>query len=68
MPRCNNLKNGYLPERKGWALYRRESEQVLCCKEGWRMSSIHGSNELLLVPKRDDAVRNHEIYLKGIIS
>ena len=30
MPRCNALKNGHLPERKGLALYRRVS------KEGWR--------------------------------
>ena len=35
MPRCNTLKNGNLPERKGWALYRRVSEQLLSPKEGW---------------------------------
>ena len=36
MPRCNALKNGHLPERKGWALYRRVSELLLSPKEGWR--------------------------------
>ena len=34
MPRCNSLKNGYLPERKGLALYRRVSELLLSPKEG----------------------------------
>ena len=33
MPRCNALKNGHLPERKGWALYRRVSEVLLSPKE-----------------------------------
>ena len=36
MPRCNALKNGHLPERKGWDLYRRVSELLLSPKEGWR--------------------------------
>ena len=36
MPKCNALKNGYLPERKGWALYRRMSELLLSHKQGWR--------------------------------
>ena len=36
MPRYNTLKNGDLPERKGWTLYRRVSELLLCLKEGWR--------------------------------
>ena len=36
MPRCNALKNGHLPNRKGWALYRRVSELLLSPKEGWR--------------------------------
>ena len=36
MPRCNALKNGHLPEREGWALYRRVSELLLSPKEGWR--------------------------------
>ena len=36
MSRCNALKNGHLPERKGWALYRRVSELLLSPKEGWR--------------------------------
>ena len=36
MPRCNALKNGHLPERKGWALYWRVSELLLSLKEGWR--------------------------------
>ena len=36
MPRCNALKNGHLPERKGWALYRRVSELLLSPKKGWR--------------------------------
>ena len=36
MPRCNALKNGHLPERKGWTLYRRVSELLLSPKEGWR--------------------------------
>ena len=31
---CNALKNEHLPERKGWALYRRVSELVLSPKEG----------------------------------
>ena len=35
MPRCGTLKNGHLPERKGWTLYRRVSELLLCPKEGW---------------------------------
>ena len=35
MPRCNALKNGHLPKRKSWALYRRVSELVLSAKEGW---------------------------------
>ena len=35
MPRCNALKNGHLPERKGWALYRRVSELLLSPKEEW---------------------------------
>ena len=35
MPRCKALKNGHLPERKGWALYRRMSELLLSPKEGW---------------------------------
>ena len=33
---CNVLKNGYLPERKGWALCRRVIELLLSPKEGWR--------------------------------
>ena len=37
MPRCNALKIGHLPERKGWVLYRRLSELLLSPKEGWRM-------------------------------
>ena len=36
MPRCNALKNGHLPERKGWALYRRVGELLLSSKERWR--------------------------------
>ena len=36
MPRCSALKNGHLPERKGWALYRRASELLLSPKKGWR--------------------------------
>ena len=36
MPRCNALKNGHLPERKGWAFYRRVSELLLSPKDGWR--------------------------------
>ena len=36
MPRCNALKNEHLPNRKGWALYRRVSEMLLSAKEGWR--------------------------------
>ena len=36
MLRCNALKNGHLPERKVWALYRRVSELLLSPKEGWR--------------------------------
>ena len=36
MPRCNALKNGHLPERKGWTLYWRVSELLLSPKEGWR--------------------------------
>ena len=36
MPRCNALKNGHLPERKGWALYWRVSELLLSPKERWR--------------------------------
>ena len=35
MPRCNALKNGHLPERKGWTLYRSVSELLLSPKEGW---------------------------------
>ena len=35
LPMCNALKIGHLPERKGWALYWRESELVFCPKEGW---------------------------------
>ena len=35
-PRCNALKSGHLPEKKGWALYRRVSELLLSLKEGWR--------------------------------
>ena len=34
MSRYNGLKNGYLPERKGSALYRRVSELLLSPKEG----------------------------------
>ena len=33
---CNALKNGHLPERKGWALYRRVSELLLSPKERWQ--------------------------------
>ena len=36
MARCNALKNGHLPERKGWALYRRVTELLLSPKEEWR--------------------------------
>ena len=36
MPRCNALRNGHLPNRNGWALYRRVSELLLNPKEGWR--------------------------------
>ena len=36
MPRRNALKNGHLPKRKGWALYRRVSELLLTPKEGRR--------------------------------
>ena len=36
MPRCNILKNGYLPEKKGENLYGRLSELLLSPKEGWR--------------------------------
>ena len=36
MSRCNDLKNGYLPERKGLTLYRRVSELLLSPREGWR--------------------------------
>ena len=35
MPRCNALKNGHLPEKKGWALYRRVRKLLLSPKEGW---------------------------------
>ena len=45
MSRCNALKNGYLPERNGWALYWRVSELLLCPKEGsfvkQEISSFH---------------------------
>ena len=37
MPRCGTLKNGHLPERKGWTLYRRVSELLLSPKEGWHI-------------------------------
>ena len=41
LPMCNTLKNGHLPERKGWVLYRRVSELLLSPKEGWhRWSEI----------------------------
>ena len=33
IPRCNALKNGHLPERKGWSLYRNVSELILSPKE-----------------------------------
>ena len=36
MPRRSALKNGHLPEIKGWALYQRVSELLLSPKEGWR--------------------------------
>ena len=36
MPRRNALKNGHIPETKGWALYRRVSELLLSSKERWR--------------------------------
>ena len=36
MPRCNALKNGYLPERKGRALRWGMNELLLSTKEGWR--------------------------------
>ena len=35
IPRCNTLKNGNLPGRKGWALSRRVSELLLIPKEAW---------------------------------
>ena len=35
MPRCNAMRNGHLPERKGWAFYRKVSELLLSPKEGW---------------------------------
>ena len=35
MPGWKNLKNGYLPKGKGWALYRRVSQLLLSPKEGW---------------------------------
>ena len=31
----NALRNGHIPERKGWALYRRKSELLLRLKERW---------------------------------
>ena len=31
----NSLRNCHLPERNGWALYRRVSELVMRLKEGW---------------------------------
>ena len=36
MPRRNALKNGHIPKRKGWALYRRVSELLLSSQERWR--------------------------------
>ena len=34
--RSNALKNGHLPERKGWGLYQRASKLLLSPIEGWR--------------------------------
>ena len=42
MPRWNTLQNRHLPERKGWALYRKVSKLWLSPKEGWR--KMKGAN------------------------
>ena len=49
MPKCNALKNGHLPEGKGWDLYRRVSELLLSPKRddtGWSEKCMPRCNAL----------------------